>query len=186
MLDLKRYAQLARQTAREGAVLLKNDRQALPLSKGCRVASFGRSQLNYFKSGTGSGGLVNAPYVVSILDAMLTSNEITLNQAVLRTYTEWVQENPFDEGYGWATEPWSQKEMPLDEELVIRAAKESDVAVITLARTAGEDRDNTPEPGSYLLSAEEENMLELVCRHFDQTVVLLNVGNIIDMKWVAK
>ena len=186
MLDMNRYAQLSRQAAREGAVLLKNDREALPLKRGCSVASFGRSQLNYFKSGTGSGGLVNAPYVVSILDAMLYSDQIVLNESVLKAYTDWVKEHPFDEGKGWATEPWSQEEMPLDEDLVIRASKESDTAVITIARTAGEDRDNTAELGSYLLSAAEEKMLELVCRHFEKTVVLLNVGNIIDMKWVAK
>lgn len=184
MFDLKRYAQLSRQAAREGAVLLKNDRNALPLRTGCRIASFGRSQLNYVKSGTGSGGLVNAAYVVSILDAMLASDAVTVNETVLNTYTGWARTHPFDGGTGWATEPWSQEEMPLNEELVIRAARESDVAVITIARLSGEDRDNSAQPGSYLLSQEEERMLELVCRHFEKTIVLLNVGNIIDMKWV--
>lgn len=186
MLDMKRYACIARQAAREGAVLLKNDRQTLPLSKGCRVASFGRSQLNYYKSGTGSGGLVNAAYVVSILDAMLSSAEIQLNEAVLSAYTDWTKTHPFDAGTGWAAEPWSQEEMPLDEALVRRAAAESDVAMITIARTAGEDKDNSAQPGSYLLSEEEERMLGLVCRYFEKTVVLLNVGSIIDMQWVEK
>lgn len=185
MLDANRYASLSRQAAREGAVLLKNDRQALPLKKGCKVASFGRSQLNYYKSGTGSGGLVNAPYVVSVLDAMLQSDEITVNEDVLAAYVSWVKENPFDVGQGWATEPWCQAEMPLSEELVIRAAGQADVAVITIGRLAGEDRDNSPQPGSYLLLKDEERMLELVCRHFAKTVVLLNVGTIIDMKWVS-
>ena len=186
MFDTECYAQLARQAAREGAVLLKNDNHTLPLKSGTRVASFGRSQLNYFKSGTGSGGLVNAPYVVSILDAMLASDDVRINETVLNTYTEWVKSHPFDEGHGWATEPWSQEEMPLDEQMVINAAQESEVAVVTIARTAGEDRDNSPEPGSYLLSDAEERMLELVCRHFPKTVVLLNTGNIIDMKWVKQ
>lgn len=184
MFDTNRYAALSRQAAREGAVLLKNDRQALPLETGCKVASFGRSQLNYYKSGTGSGGLVNAPYAVSLLDAMLASEEIALNETVLAAYMDWVKEHPFDVGQGWATEPWCQEEMPLDEELVIRAARESDAAVVTIARLAGEDRDNSPEPGSYLLLAEEARMLKLVCRHFKRTVVVLNVGAVIDMKWV--
>ena len=165
-------------------MLLKNDRNTLPLETGCKVASFGRSQFNYYKSGTGSGGLVNAAYVVSILDAMLASDDVTVNETVLDAYTDWVREHPFDKGTGWATEPWSQEEMPLDENLVIRAARESDVAVVTIGRLAGEDRDNSAQPGSYLLSDEEERMLELVCRHFEKTVVLLNVGSIIDMKWV--
>lgn len=29
-------------------------------------------------------------------------------------------------------------------------------------------------------------MLALVCRHFKKSVVLLNVGNIIDMQWVMR
>lgn len=186
MVDIKRYTQLSRQAAREGAVLLKNDRQALPLQTGCKIASFGRSQLNYYKSGTGSGGLVNTAYVVGILDAMLASDAVSVNETVLNAYTDWAEKHPFDEGNGWATEPWCQEEMPLEEELVLRAARESDVAVITIARLSGEDRDNSAQPGSYLLSGEEERMLELVCRHFEKTIVLLNVGNIIDMKWVAQ
>ena len=35
-----------------------------------------------------------------------------------------------------------------------------------------------------MLTEAEEKMLEVVCRNFEKTVVLLNVGNIIDMKWV--
>ena len=56
MLDMERYACLARKAVAEGCVLLKNDERALPILKGCKVASFGRSQFNYYKSGTGSGG----------------------------------------------------------------------------------------------------------------------------------
>ncbi|UOK61337.1 glycoside hydrolase family 3 C-terminal domain-containing protein [Paenibacillus sp. OVF10] len=53
--DLQRYAAKARQAAAEGAVLLENDCNALPLTPGSKVALFGRSQFNYYKSGTGSG-----------------------------------------------------------------------------------------------------------------------------------
>lgn len=184
MFDVKKYASLARQVVAEGSVMVKNDNGALPLKKGCKVASFGRSQLNYYKSGTGSGGLVNTAYVVSILDALKASEEIELNEKVLKTYEDWVVDNPFDNGVGWATEPWCQKEMPLEEDFVKAAAAESEVALITIARTAGEDKDNSATEGSYMLTEAEEKMLEVVCRYFDKTVVLLNVGNIIDMKWV--
>lgn len=184
MLDMKKYASLARQMAAEGIVLLRNEQNVLPLSKGCKVAFFGRSQLNYFKSGTGSGGRVNTDYVVSILDALEQREEICLNQTVKNTYVAWVKEHPFNDGTGWATEPWSQEEMPLEEDFVKRARKESEVAIIVIARTAGEDKDNSATRGSYLLTKTEEQMLELVCKHFEKTVVLLNVGNIIDMKWV--
>ena len=81
MFDVKKYASLARQVVAEGSVLLKNDRAALPLAKGCKVASFGRSQLNYYKSGTGSGGLVNTAYVVSVLDALKNSEHMRCSDA---------------------------------------------------------------------------------------------------------
>ncbi len=186
MLDMGRYASLARQVVAEGCVLLKNDKQTLPIPKGSKVASFGRSQFNYYKSGTGSGGKVNTAYVVSVLDALRDCKEVVVNEKVLSIYKEWIAKHPFDEGKGWATEPWCQEEMPLSEEVVKDAASESDMALVTIARTAGEDKDNSESEGSFLLTKEEERMLELVCRYFAKTVVLLNTGNIIDMKWVYK
>jgi beta-glucosidase len=186
IFNLDLYAQKVRQAVAEGSVLLKNDNQALPIQEGDKLAVFGRSQFNYYKSGTGSGGLVNTTYVVSILDALEQSNKFGINQEVKSTYQEWIKDNPFDAGVGWANEPWSQKEMPLCAEFVDSARKKSDIAIIILGRTAGEDKDATAEAGSYLLTEAEENMLQVVCDTFDRTIVLLNVGNIIDMKWVDK
>ncbi len=185
-LDMKEYKRLSRLTNAEGMVLIKNDNQALPLAAGSKVALFGRSQLNYYKSGTGSGGAVNTEYVTGILEAMEASEDIQLNTDLLQTYRDWVVDHPFDAGCGWATEPWYQEEMPLTEQLVAQAAEQSDVAVIVIGRVAGEDRDNQAVAGSYLLTETEQQMLELVGRHFARTIVLLNTGNIIDMKWVEK
>ncbi|MFS0873130.1 glycoside hydrolase family 3 protein [Paenibacillus xylanilyticus] len=182
--DLQRYAAKARQAAAEGVVLLKNDCNVLPLAPGSKVALFGRSQFNYYKSGTGSGGLVNTKYVVGIAEALESKDGYEINQAVKQSYLDWLQEHPFDKGAGWGKEPWFQEEMFLDADRVKQAAKESEVAIIVLGRTAGEDQDNKPEAGSYLLTEAEEAMLERVCKEFERTVVLLNVGNIIDMKWV--
>ncbi len=184
MFDVKKYAALARQAVAEGSVLLKNDGKVLPLSEGCKVASFGRGQLNYFKSGTGSGGAVNTSYVVSVLDALKGSEHICLNQKVLKTYEEWVASQSEEEEAGWGEEPWSMPEMPLEDVFVEEASKESEVALISLARRAGEDHDNSAEEGSYLLTALEEQMMEKVCRYFAKTIVVINTGNIIDMKWV--
>lgn len=185
-IDMDKYASLARQAASEGCVLLRNEDNTLPIKKGDKVSVFGRIQLSYYKSGTGSGGLVNAKYVVGILDALKKCEDISLNEELLETYNTWVKDNPFDNGVGWAQEPWCQKEMPLSRELVQRAAEKTDIAVVILGRTAGEDKDNSPTAGSYLLTEEEENMLSVVCSNFKRVAVVLNVGNIIDMKWVEK
>jgi len=184
--DLQRYAVKARQAVAEGVVLLKNDCNVLPLAPGRKVALFGRSQFNYYKSGTGSGGMVNTKYVVGIAEALESKEGYEINQAVKQFYLDWVKEHPFEKGAGWGKEPWFQEEMLLDADLVMQAAKESETAIVLLGRTAGEDQDNKPEAGSYLLTEAEEAMLEMVCNGFERTVVLLNVGNIIDMKWVEK
>ena len=125
-LDLKEYARLAREVAAESCVLLKNDNNTLPLKKGDKVAVFGRSAFNYYKSGLGSGGLVNTRYVVSILDALRNEKDIVLDEDLLEIYSEWIKENPYDEGHGWGTVPWSQKEMKLedlDEEAIDNSTK---------------------------------------------------------------
>lgn len=184
-IPLKGFAEFCRKVAAEGAVLLKNEGQCLPLQEGETVSVFGRTQINYYRSGTGSGGSVNVEYTTNLLGGLRKKNSVKVNEELAAIYEEWVGQNPFDNGGGgWAAEPWHQKEMPLTDELVRKAGKASCKAVVVLGRTAGEDKDNRNEAGSYLLTAEEENMLQLVCRYFEQVIVVLNVANIIDMNWM--
>ncbi len=129
---------------------------------------------------------MHTEYVVNIIDGALANPKISVNTELVDIYRAWVKENPFDEGNGWATEPWFQKEYVPDESIVKIAREKSDVAIIVIGRTAGEDRDNAPEKGSWYLTDEEEALLQVVSKYFENTVVLLNVGNIIDMKWVEK
>lgn len=184
--DIEKFKKTARAAAAEGIVLLKNDKDTLPLTKDTKLAVFGRSQMNYYKSGTGSGGMVNVDYVTGIYEALKDSKKYKLNAGVRKAYEQFVKENPFDTGVGWAAEPWFQKEMPLSDDFVKEAAKQSDVAIYIIGRTAGEDQDNKNEQGSYLLTDVEKEALRKVCKAFDKTVVLLNVGNIMDMKWVSE
>jgi len=182
-IDWKKYAETAIKAAAEGAVLLRNEERALPLQEGMRLAVFGRIQFDYYKSGTGSGGMINTRYVVGILDA-LKEEKLELDRELEQVYREWIRDHPFDQGGGWAREPWSQQEMPVGRALVEKAAKANDAALVIIGRTAGEDRDARNEKGSYYLSDEEEGLLEKVCAAFKRVIVVLNVGSIIDMKWV--
>lgn len=186
LFAVEKYAAKAREAVAEGIVLLENRDHILPLPAGSRIALFGRSQFCYYKSGTGSGGMVNTAYVTGIREALEEDGRFVLNEELKKTYAGWLENHPFDTGAGWASEPWFQEEMPVSRELAESAKKESDTAVIIIGRTAGEDKDNLPAEGSYLLTKTEEEMLEAVCGVFERTVVLLNVGNIIDMKWVEK
>lgn len=180
ILDWNKYLDTAAKMVSEGIVMLKNENNALPLDTDKEVAVFGRIQFHYYKSGTGSGGMVNVTKVVNILDGLI-DNGVKVNEKLLDTYRKWDKENPFDLGEGWGGEPWSQKEMPLDEGLVKETAKSCETAIVIIGRTAGEEQDNKLEAGSYLLSDDEIEMLTVVREHFKKVVLLLNVGNIIDM-----
>lgn len=184
--SLQQYKKIARQVAAEGCVLLENKNQTLPLRENDRVAIFGTNAFHYYKSGLGSGGLVHAKDVVSILDALKKEEKIVLDGKLMDLYDDWITEHPFDEGYGWGTVPWSQVEMPVSEEIIQEAAKRNDLALVQIGRTAGEDQDHTEEPGSFLLTETELDLLKKVCKHFSRSVVVLNVGNIIDMSWVKE
>lgn len=179
-LDWDKYLKTAAQVVSEGIVMLKNEHQALPLKPDEEIALFGRIQFHYYKSGTGSGGMVNVSKVTNIVDGLQESG-IKLNRELLDVYHKWDNENPFDLGDGWGKEPWSQKEMPLEDSLAARAAKRCQTAIAVIGRTAGEEQDNSLTEGSFLLSSDEKQMLTTVRRHFSKMIVLLNVGNIIDM-----
>ena len=173
---------LARQMAAEGTVMLKND-GVLPLNEGTVVSLFGRTYKDYFFVGYGSGGDVNRPYNIDIAQGIENCEDLTLNAELHNTYMTWREKHPVSHGY-WAHWPLRYEEMPLTDEIVGSARKISDTAVVTIGRSSGEDRDCDLANGSYYLHDEEIEMLNKVTSHFDKVIVLLNVGNIIDMSWV--
>lgn len=181
-LDWNEYIEKAAQINAEGAVLVRNQ-GGLPLDKDKETAVFGRIQLDYYKSGTGSGGMVNVAKVTNITDGLLEAGA-KLNEDVLNTYRDWLNENPHDFGEGWGGEPWCQKEMPLSDELAAKAAQTAQAAVVVIGRTAGEEQDNSNTAGSYKLTDDELEMMKTVRKHFKRMIVVLNVGNIIDMSFV--
>ncbi len=183
-LDWNKYLDTAREAVSEGIVLLENN-GALPLKEGCTVSLFGRMQEHYYKSGTGSGGMVNVSKVWGIPEGLAECG-VKLNEELRGIYSQWSAENPVDLGVGWGGEPWSQKEMPLSDEVAASAAAKSDCAVCIIARTAGEEQDQSDEGGSYRLTETELEMLKTVRRHFSKMTVLLNVGGIIDMSFVGE
>ncbi|MDE5557086.1 MAG: glycoside hydrolase family 3 C-terminal domain-containing protein [Ruminococcus sp.] len=185
ILDWNKYLEKAVQVASEGIVMLENNNNTLPLAKDKPVAVFGRIQLHYYKSGTGSGGMVNVSKVTGITDGLIEAG-VKIDTELLDIYKKWDELNPYDMGTGWGNEPWSQAEMPLDDETVKKSAEKCDTAIVIIGRTAGEEQDSRIEEGSYLLTETENNMLEKVRKAFEKVVVLLNVGGIIDMSFVDR
>lgn len=171
------------QSAEEGTVLLKNENAVLPI-KDEKISVFGRCQINYFYVGYGSGGDVNQPYEVSLIDG-LKNNGVRLNEELLAIYKKWCADNPINHGF-WGHWPMNYPEMELSSDVVKKAGENSDKAIVVLGRAAGEDRENKLEKGSYYLTDTEINMLNLVTANFDKVIVIMNCGNIVDMSWVKE
>ncbi|MCR5706832.1 MAG: glycoside hydrolase family 3 C-terminal domain-containing protein [Ruminococcus sp.] len=183
ILDWEHYLRTAADAAAEGIVMLRNDNGALPLNKDDTVSVFGRIQLHYYKSGTGSGGMVNVSKVTGITDGLMEAG-VKVNEELLCIYREWDEANPIDLGSGWGAEPWSQEEMPLSEEVVESAAAKGETAIVIIGRTAGEEMESRVEAGSFLLTDKEKDMLAKVRAAFKKVVVLLNVGGLIDLGYI--
>lgn len=173
--------ELIRKSAAEGIVLLKNN-NALPYSLDTKISVFGRCQLDYFYVGYGSGGDVNAPYFVNIVDGIKNAGG-KLNEWLLEYYKNYCKENPAPHGF-WGHWPMNFEEPSLDDETVKKASEESDAALIIIGRAAGEDRENTLTKGSYYLTDEERHLIDQVCKNFSNVTVLLDCGNVMDMSWI--
>ncbi len=178
-------APLIRQSGAEGCVLLKNN-GTLPLKDGDTVSVFGRCQYNWFCVGYGSGGDVQVPYKVNLIDA-LRNSDIKCNEKLMEYYEKWctMPNNVPDEGF-WGHWPMCYDEMPLSAAMVSYASLESNKAIFVIGRAAGEDRENKLSKGSYYLTDTEEENLKLVCEHFKEVVVIMDCGNLIDMSWTEK
>jgi len=174
---------LARRAAAEGCVLLKND-GAMPLVADGSVAVFGRCQLDWFYVGYGSGGDVHPPYRVNLMDGLRNAG-VKVDKCLADIYSHWCssEDNIADHGW-WGHWPMSHPEMPLDTSVVEEAARNSETAIVVIGRAAGEDRENTLTPGSYYLTEVEKSVLDAVTTAFSRTIVVLNIGSIMDMAWI--
>jgi len=178
------FAKKSREAAVEGAVLVKNDNKALPIKADEKVAFFGRPLIEYYRSGTGSGGAVQVEYATNIVDGLKLHN-VKYNKEIVETLEEWLKSHPYDNGGGgWACEPWFQKDMPISEDMATKAAAEAKKAVYVIGRTAGEDKDNFKWEGSYFLTSDEKANIKMLTDTFESVVIVLNVSNILDVSWI--
>ncbi|MBR4924708.1 MAG: glycoside hydrolase family 3 C-terminal domain-containing protein [Prevotella sp.] len=178
--DLKAHADITRKAATEGMVLLENN-GALPLRQS-RVALLGVDSYDILVGGSGSG-YVNRKYKVSTYDGLRAAGFVVDEQQA-QTYLEYIKaEKAKTEEIFWT--------IPVVEEIEIgksqaeRLARDNDICILTIGRMAGEGGDRQLTKGDYYLSDTEETNLERLCDAFHavgkQVVVLLNMGNMVDM-----
>ena len=172
--------ELLRKAGAEGTVLLRND-GVLPLSKDSVISVFGRVQNDYMYVGYGSGGDVIKPYTVSLMEG-LRNIGASLNEELAESYAKWCKANPPDHGF-WGHWPHYYQEMPVDDAVILKASQNSDCAIIVIGRSAGEDRENYLIKGSYFLTDDESSLIKRVSKVFSKTVIVMNIGSIMDMAW---
>ncbi len=176
------HIQLSRQAAGEGMVLLKNEKESLPLERGARVALFGKGQIDYVRGGGGSGE-VTTSYTRNIYEGFKlkeAEGKVCVFDALSAFYEEDVKKQ-----YGQGAVIGQTVEPKIPEELLGAARRYTDTAVVTINRFSGEgwDRKGIPGDGDFYLSAEEEAMVQTVTETFSRVIVVLDVGGMVDSSW---
>ncbi len=179
--DLAGHAQLSRQAASDGMVLLKNELGSLPLARASKVASFGITQINTLKGGAGSGD-VNAAYTVNIVDGL--AQQFSVDPALADFYRTFFEQNKISSDFNGLSTIISCPEPSLSRAEIDAYAAGNEVAVITLGRNSAQGSDRQNVKGDYLLSDVEQALVDDVSAAFHaagkRVVVVLNTSGVMD------
>ncbi len=177
----------------EGAVLLKNDGNALPLDKGMKVSVFGQTAQMWMTKEK----LTNTKDVV-FLDSLEAAG-LEINGALRKMYkqskhTKWgIGANL---GNGGIAGSWQIDEVPVSEykdSTIESFAEYHDAAIVVLTRGGSEGGDlpramdrfgGTKEQTYLMLSQDEQDLLTLVGTHFDRVILILHTTNAMDMAFI--
>ncbi|HAQ18128.1 MAG TPA: glycosyl hydrolase [Prolixibacteraceae bacterium] len=188
--DLKANAQVTRQAATDGMVLLKNDKNALPIPSGVKnIAAFGNTSYDFISGGSGSGD-VNEAYTISLFEG-LTNGGFTPDETLTTVYSAYMDhvraQMPKSDNPMMALMMGKQpiSEMTVTADLAKKFAGNSDIALITIGRNAGEGRDRTDTEGDFRLTKTEKDMIINVAEAFHakgkKAIVVLNVPGVIEV-----
>lgn len=185
--DLKANAAITRESSTEGMVLLKNNNNTLPLNGSFRnIALFGITSYDFIAGGTGSGD-VNKAYVVDLLEGLSKAGfgvQPDLKDLYLK-YKDFQNARIASEQSG-NRRMWGKQllpEMPVAKTFIDNRAKDSEIAIITIGRNAGEGSDRKI-PNDFNISNDERQLLNDVCDAFHsegkKVVVIMNIGGVIE------
>ena len=201
----KEHIAISKEAAIEGMVLLKNDDSILPLAAGTKVALFGKASVDYVKGGGGSGD-VTVAYTKNLVDGMKEcekQGKVQVYDALCDYYKK-----EMDAQYAEGAMPGMTVEPEVPQDLLKEAKAFADVAIISISRYSGEDWDRKLEGaevkaaypwgqdfldlsdkvfdrGDFYLTSKEEAMVKAVTEQFENVVVVMNVGGMVDTMWFA-
>jgi beta-glucosidase len=165
-------------------VLLRNEGGALPLTGSKKVALYGNTSYDLVAGGSGSGD-VNEAYTVSLEQGLADAGftfDAPLKDAYGRYLADYNAKHPRPKMSFFLPPPIP--ELTVEAAAVGRSADESDVALVTLGRNAGEGGDRKVE-GDFTLSDVERALVRTVSDAFHakgkKVVVVLNVGGPVEV-----
>ncbi len=176
----------------EGATLLMNKENALPLAKGSKVSTFSNSSVNLVYGGTGSGSIDVA--TAANLQKALTDSGFSVNQTLWDFYL-----TGDGSQYTRTDSSLSEKsaaltgEVPWEaytDEVMNSVTEYGDVALVTLARVGGEGADLEHRTVNYLeLDQNEKDLLENLGKlkaegTIKKIVVLINSSNTLQVDFL--
>ncbi|MBE0675948.1 MAG: glycoside hydrolase family 3 C-terminal domain-containing protein [Bacteroidales bacterium] len=185
--DMGSHAELTRNAAAQGMVLLKNE-DCLPMNISATSALFGNAAYDIIIGGTGSGD-VNEAYTVSLFDGM-NNVGFTPDASLKKVYKNYLEEAALKQGppsnqlaaLMGAKEPLP--EMTVTVELAEQMARSSDNAIIVIGRNAGEGSDRKAVEGDFYLTGVESELITNVADAFHSTgkkvVVVMNIAGVIE------
>jgi len=190
--DLKNHANIARQAAADGMILLKNENSALPLTPAItKIAALGNGSYEIVIGGSGSG-YVNESYSISPAEGYKNAG-YTIDESVKSAYQNYIKQIRSKKVKNYLTEMFGIREfipeMNITSEMAVSIAKTNQVAIITISKNAGEGQDRKIN-FDFNLSAQERSLLETVTSAFHaqnkKVIVVLNIGGVIETQsWYA-
>ena len=207
--DLEKHAEITRNSANEGIILLKNN-NVLPIKGTTNVALFGITSYDFISGGYGSGD-VNEAYSISLEEGLnnatikvnISDNEIVLNQISSEVYQKLPVFNIDDkakslyeshkslneelfvkpEGINAMFDPYNPPEIAYDHEQINIISRNTDIGIITIGRNSGEGGDRVKINDFELNSIEKETIKNVASAYHSQdkkVIVVLNVGGVIE------
>lgn len=207
--DLEKHAEITRNSANEGIILLKNN-NVLPIKETTNVALFGITSYDFISGGYGSGD-VNEAYSISLEEGLNkatikvnnSDNEIGLNQISSEVYQELQVFNIDDkakslyeshkseneelfvkpEGISAMFNPYNPPEITYSQDQINSISKNTDIGIITIGRNSGEGGDRVEIDDFELKNVEKEMIKNVASAYHAQdkkVIVVLNVGGVVE------
>ncbi len=172
------HGALSREAATQVMVLLDNRSKTLPLKENTNVALYGVASYRTVAGGTGSGS-VNNRNTVNIHDGLEAAGfNITTSDEYWNALVKAGDEAGSGGGIFGGIDYAAIEQALTDESIKPKA--DTDTAIYAVARNSGEFTDRTVTKGDYYLGETERANLEKLAAAYDNVIVLLNTGGIVD------